>query len=191
MISTLEAIKSINSGEIVVYPTDTVWGIGCDPMNQKAVDNLFKIKEKKKDGLSIMLGDLKDVEKYCEVNRKIKAVCKGFLPGPLTLILKSKIKFARGVEREGTIGIRVPANSTALELASKGPVITTSANIHQGKIVKTLDEAKRLFGSKCKYLDGEKPEGIESTIIDFTNRQPEIRRIGALYSSILEGLIEF
>ena len=59
------------------------------------------------------------------------------------------------------------------------------------EIAKSMDEAMETFGSQCTYLDGEKPMGVESTIIDLTQDKPEIKRIGALYSSILEGIIEF
>jgi tRNA A37 threonylcarbamoyladenosine synthetase subunit TsaC/SUA5/YrdC len=78
-----------------------------------------------------------------------------------------------------------------LELAKESPVITTSANKHNSEIAKSMDEAIQTFGSQCAYLDGEKPMGVESTIIDLTQDKPKIKRIGALYSSILEGIIEF
>jgi tRNA A37 threonylcarbamoyladenosine synthetase subunit TsaC/SUA5/YrdC len=78
-----------------------------------------------------------------------------------------------------------------LELAEKQPIVTTSANIHGNEIASSLEEATQIFGLQCSYLDGEEPRGIESTIIDLTKKKPEIKRIGALYSSILEGIIEF
>ena len=191
MISIDLAIKAIQDGKIVVYPTDTVFGMGCDAFNQNAVEKLFELKGKKEAGLSIMLNNAEVVEEYGEINETSKRIVEEFLPGPITLILKSKKKFAKGVERDGNIGIRVPANKTALELAKDGPVITTSANEHGSEIAKSLKEAKNVFGDECHYLDGEEPKGIESTIIDLTKDVPEIKRIGALYTPILEGIIEF
>ena len=82
-------------------------------------------------------------------------------------------------------------NKTANDLAKDRPVITTSANIHGEKIAVTIKEAKILFQNNCYYLDGDKPTNIESTIIDLSKNKPEIRRIGALYSTILEGMFEF
>ena len=190
MVSINEAEKAIQNGKIVIYPTDTVWGMGCDPFNQKAVDELFKIKGKKTDGLSIMLNNVKLIYDYCEVNKKAKKIIEEFLPGPVTLILKSKKDFAKGVTRNGNIAIRIPLNNTALNLAANQPIVTTSVNLHGKKIAQNLDEAKEIFGSNCHYLDGEEPKGIESTIINLTEKKPEIMRIGALYSTILEGMLE-
>ena len=190
MVSINEAKKAIQNGKIVIYPTDTVWGMGCDPFNQKAVDELFRIKGKKRNGLSIMLNNVNLIYDFCEVNKKAKKIVDEFLPGPITLILKSKKDFAKGVTRNGNIAIRIPLNKTALDLAANQPIITTSVNLHGEKIARNLDEAKEKFGSNCHYLDGEEPKGIESTIIDLTENKPEITRIGALYSTILEGMLE-
>jgi L-threonylcarbamoyladenylate synthase len=191
MISIEEAREAIRNGEIVIYPTDTVLGMGCDPFNQTAVDKLFEIKGKQSDGLSIMLNNKKEIYNYCEVNKKYEKIISDFLPGPITLIMKSKKNFAKGVTKNGNIAIRIPLNKTANDLAKDRPVITTSANIHGEKIAVTIKEAKTLFQNNCYYLDGDKPTNIESTIIDLSKNRPEIRRIGALYSTILEGMFEF
>ena len=191
MISIEEAREAIRNGGIVIYPTDTVLGIGCDPFNQTAVDKLFEIKGKQSDGLSIMLNNKKEIYNYCEVNKKYEKIISDFLPGPITLIMKSKKNFAKGVTKNGNIAIRIPLNKTANDLAKDRPVITTSANIHGEKIAVTIKEAKILFQNNCYYLDGDKPTNIESTIIDLSKNKPEIRRIGALYSTILEGMFEF
>ena len=190
MVSINEAEKAIQNGKIVIYPTDTVWGMGCDPFNQKAVDELFRIKGKKTDGLSIMLNNVKLIYDYCEMNKMAKKIVDEFLPGPITLVLKSKKDFAKGVTKNGNIAIRIPLNNTALDLAVNQPIVTTSVNLHGEKIARNLNEAKKIFGSNCHYLDGEKPKGIESTIINLTENKPEITRIGALYSTILEGMFE-
>ncbi len=191
MISIEEAREAIRNGEIVIYPTDTVLGMGCDPFNQTAVDKLFEIKGKQSDGLSIMLNNKKEIYNYCEVNKKYEKIISDFLPGPITLIMKSKKKFAKGVTKNGNIAIRIPLNKTANDLAKDKPVITTSANIHDEKIAVNIKEAKNIFQNNCYYLDGDKPTNIESTIIDLSKDRPEIRRIGALYSTILEGMFEF
>ena len=191
MISIEEAREAIRNGEIVIYPTDTVLGMGCDPFNQTAVDKLFEIKGKQSDGLSIMLNNKKEIYNYCEVNKKYEKIISDVLPGPITLIMKSKKNFAKGVTKNGNIAIRIPLNKTANDLAKDRPVITTSANIHGEKIAVTIKEAKILFQNNCYYLDGDKPTNIESTIIDLSKNKPEIRRIGALYSTILEGMFEF
>ncbi len=78
-----------------------------------------------------------------------------------------------------------------MELAKGSPVVTRDANRDNAEIAKSMDGAIQTFGSQCVYLDGEIPMGVESTIIDLTQDKPEIKLIGALYSPILEGIIEF
>ena len=190
MISIDEARKALGDGKIIVYPTDTVWGMGCDPFDQKAIDNLFTVKGKKLDGLSIMFSHKKGIYDSCEINKKAKKIIEEFLPGPITLILKSKKEFAKGVTRNGNVAVRIPLNRTSMDLAKDMPVVTTSANLHGEKIAEDIEEAKEIFGKSCYYLDGEKPKGIESTIIDLTKNEPKIASIGALYSTILEGMFE-
>ena len=190
MISIEEAREAIRNDEIVIYPTDTVLGMGCNPFSQKAVDKLFKIKGKKSNGLSIMLNNTGEIYDYCSVNKKYEKIISNFLPGPITLIMKSKKVFAKGVTRNETIAIRIPLNKTSNDLAKNIPVITTSANIHGEDIAKNIEEAKIIFGDNCYYLEGEKPTGIESTIIDISKDKPEVRRVGALYSTILEEMLE-
>tara|TARA_B100000686_G_scaffold71952_1_gene77670 strand:- start:2871 stop:3446 length:576 start_codon:yes stop_codon:yes gene_type:complete len=190
MISIDKAREALRDGRIIVYPTDTVWGMGCDPYNQHAIDRLFELKGKKLDGLSIMFSHKKEIYNSCEINKKSKKIIEEFLPGPITLILKSKRKFAKGVTRNGNVAVRIPMNQTSMELANDIPVVTTSANLHGEKIAENIEEAEEIFGQACYYLDGEKPKGIESTIIDLTEKEPRIARIGALYSTILEGMFE-
>ena len=189
MVAIKEARMALKEGEIIVYPTDTVWGIGCDPFNQKAVDSLFKVKGKKENGVSILIKSKDLVSEYCNVNSKNLKIVEKLFPGPVTLIMKSKVKFAKGVTRDGNIAVRVPNNDTAISLVENNPIITTSANKHGRNIAKSLDEARKIFGNSCIYVEGEQPKGIESTIINLTKNSPKILRIGALYGSSLETII--
>ena len=189
MLNIDEARNALKKGKIIVYPTDTVWGIGCNPFDQESVNNLFKIKGKKENGMSILVNNVNLISEYCIINKKQKDIVEKLFPGPFTAILKSKVEFAEGVTRNGNIAIRIPKNNTSISLAKKNPIITTSANIHGENIAKDLNEAKKIFGNSCIYLDGEKPNGVESTIIDLTNETPKIVRIGALYGNTLENII--
>ena len=184
-----QAVHVLKDGGTILYPTETVWGIGCDPFNQKSVDDLFKLKAKKEDGLSILINDKKMIYKYCLVKREHIKRIERLLPGPVTLILESKVAFAKGVTKNGNIAIRIPNNNTSISLVKENPIITTSANMHGEKIAENIDDAKKVFGNSCIYLDGEKPTGIESTIIDLTNNTPKIIRIGALYGDTLEDIL--
>ena len=189
MLTIDEARSALKKGKIIVYPTDTVWGIGCNPFDQESVNNLFNIKGKKENGVSILVNNVNLISEYCITNKTQKDIIEKLFPGPVTAILKSKVEFAKGVTRNGNIAIRIPKNNTSVSLAKKNPIITTSANIHGKDIAKDLNEAKKIFGNSCIYLDGEKPSGVESTIIDLTKDTPKIVRIGALYGSTLENII--
>ena len=189
MLTIDEARSALKKGKIIVYPTDTVWGIGCNPFDQESVNNLFNIKGKKENGVSILVNNVNLISEYCITNKTQKDIIEKLFPGPVTAILKSKVEFAKGVTRNGNIAIRIPKNNTSISLAKKNPIITTSANLHGENIAKDLNEAKKIFGNSCIYLDGEKPDGVESTIIDLTKDTPKIVRIGALYGSTLENII--
>ena len=189
MTSINEARNALKNGSVIIYPTDTVWGIGCDPFNQKSVDNLFKIKDKKEEGLSILINNKELISEYCLTTTKNNKIINKLFPGPVTVILKSKVNFAKGVTKNGNIAIRIPNNETSISLVKENPIITTSANIHGMDVVKNIEEARKIFGNSCIYLNGEKPIGIESTIINLTRDVPKIVRIGALYGSTLEDII--
>lgn len=190
MTSIREARNALRNGSLIIYPTDTVWGIGCDPFNQESVDILFKMKGKKENGVSILINDKRRITEFCLVKKRYVNLIEKLLPGPVTLILKSKIKFAKGVTKKDNIAVRIPNNKTSISLVKENPIITTSANLHGKKIAQNIDEARKIFGNSCIYLDGEKPTGIESTIIDLTNNTPKIIRIGALYGDSLEDILE-
>ena len=190
MTSIREARNALRNGSLIIYPTDTVWGIGCDPFNQESVDILFKIKGKKENGVSILIDDKKKISEFCLVKKTYVNLIEKLLPGPVTLILKSKKTFAKGVTKNDNIAVRIPNNKTSISLVKENPIITTSANLHGQKIAQNIDEARKIFGNSCIYLDGEKPTGIESTIIDLTNNTPKIVRIGALYGDSLEDILE-
>ena len=87
MIAIKEARMALREGEIIVYPTDTVWGIGCDPYNQKAVDRLFKIKGKKENGVSILIKSKDLVSEYCNVNSKNLKIVEKLFPGPVLSLI--------------------------------------------------------------------------------------------------------
>ena len=117
MLTIDEARNALKKGKIIVYPTDTVWGIGCNPFDQESVNNLFNIKGKKENGVSILVNNINSIPEYCVTNAKQKNLIEKLFPGPVTAILKSKVEFAEGVTRNGNIAIRIPKNNTSISLA--------------------------------------------------------------------------
>lgn len=115
--------------KLIIFPTDTVYGIGCHIFDLENIDKIYKIKKRSKDKpLACLCSSLEQIESIAYTDDKIKKIIDKFLPGPLTLILKSKEDV---IEKIGykTIGVRIPNNITALEILNNiGPMLTTSVN---------------------------------------------------------------
>ena len=180
-VSIEEAILYLEEGGIVVYPTDTLWGLGCNALNEKAVKRLMKMKGKIEGGMNIVIPTIEVVKILCKVSKKDERILSENLPGPFTFIMKARKKFPEGVCRNGRIGIRVPENKTARKLSSQFPIISTSANKHGMSSSRSIEEAELIFGNEILYLKGEDPSGIQSTIVSLDNGEVEVIRKGMGY----------
>jgi len=179
-----DAINAVKEGKIIGIPTETVYGIGVDPYSQSAVDKIFELKERSLDKpLSVLISSYEEISKLGVVS-KIPDVVELYWPGPLTIIVETKAKFANGVGTNNplTIGIRVPDNELAIELLKNtGPLAVTSANISGNENILNHIDAENEFESKIAiYLEGESVLGSGSTIVDFTKDEWEILREGPL-----------
>ena len=179
-----DAINAVKEGKIIGIPTETVYGIGVDPYSQSAVDKIFELKERSLDKpLSVLISSYEEISKL-DVASKIPDVVELYWPGPLTIIVETKAKFANGVGTNNplTIGIRVPDNELAIELLKNtGPLAVTSANISGNENILNNIDAENEFGSKIAiYLEGESVLGSGSTIVDFTKDDWKILREGPL-----------
>ena len=179
-----DAINAVKEGKIIGIPTETVYGIGVDPYSQSAVDKIFDLKERSLDKpLSVLISSYEEISKL-DVVSKIPDVVELYWPGPLTIIVETKAKFANGVGTNNplTIGIRVPDNELAIELLKNtGPLAVTSANISGNENILNHIDAENEFESKIAiYLEGESALGSGSTIVDFTKDEWEILREGPL-----------
>jgi len=179
-----DAINAVKEGKIIGIPTETVYGIGVDPYSQSAVDKIFELKERSLDKpLSVLISSYEEISKL-DVVSKIPDVVELYWPGPLTIIVETKAKFANGVGTNNplTIGIRVPDNELAIELLKNtGPLAVTSANISGNENILNHIDAENEFESKIAiYLEGESALGSGSTIVDFTKDEWEILREGPL-----------
>jgi L-threonylcarbamoyladenylate synthase len=190
-----EAITALSNGEIIVYPTDTLYGLGADIYNNKAVEKVFKFKKRPYTmPLSIAVYDFKSLEKIAYTNHKIKNLVKFFLPGKLTLILYKKSCISdlitAGLDK---IAVRIPNNQIALEiLSSFGPITATSANIHGQKTPIIIKDIKLQLREKniSVYIDAGKLDGKPSTIVDLTNNKIKIIREGAISKEdILDAIL--
>jgi len=187
-----KAVQIINKGGIVIFPTDTVYGIGCDPYNQKGVLSLYKIKKREKTKPFPVIGySKKELEKIAEFNDKAEKIAEMFWPGPITLILKVKdenIKKSLGLGKK--IAVRVPNNQCVLSLLKECKLlVATSANISGTTSLTDPNDCKRDLNGYDLLLDG----GIlsddgESTIVEIDGNKLRIVRSGSVSEEELKKL---
>ena len=179
-----KAIACIKNEEVVGIPTETVYGIGVDPLSQVAVDKIFNLKERDENKpLSILVHSFHDLIKL-KIISKVPEIVELYWPGPLTIIVESELNFADGVgtKNPNSIGIRVPDNELALELLKKtGPLAVTSANISGQEDITNEKDAESVFGNKIgHYLRGSALHGSGSTIVEFRDEEFKVIREGRL-----------
>ena len=172
-------------GGLVIYPTDTVYAMGCDALNVRAVEKICKLKgiNPEKNNLSIICQDLSNISEYAKVDNTTFKVMKKNLPGPFTFILNTTSSLTKIYKNKKTVGIRVPDNPIIHEIVRSlgNPILTTSVKDDDEVIEYTTDP--ELIYEKYKNLvdiviDGGYG-GIEgSTIVDCTEGEPEIIRQG-------------
>ncbi len=175
-----EAAGVLKRGGVVIFPTDTVYGIGALPDNEKAIKRLFEIKKRPIDKpLQILISDLKQVDDLAvEVSGTAREMMEKYWPGPLTLIFKKKPNIPDVVTAYGpTVGLRMPDNEAVLTLIRKtGPLAATSANLSgqpdPGSAEEVLIDADLLLDNgACRF-------GEPSTVVDTTTDPPKILRKG-------------
>ena len=187
-----KAAKIINKGGIVIFPTDTVYGIGCDPYNQKAVLSLYKIKKREKTKPLPVIGySKKELEKIAEFNDKAEKIAELFWPGPITLILKVKdenIKKSLGLGKK--IAVRVPNNQCALSLLKECKLlVATSANISGTTSLTDPNDCKRDLNGYDLLIDGGiLSDNGESTIVEIDGNKIKIVRSGSVSEEELKKL---
>ena len=183
-----KAVTELQQGHIILYPTDTVYGLGVDAFSAKAVTALENLKGRSDEKhFLIMLPNIDTINEYAVMSPAALELATKFLPGPLTLVLPAKDTLPSFLTHDGSIGIRIPDNQFCLELAEAfgRPFTTTSANVSGEDIKESIDEILQQFGEKANEIsfiirDGEKPIGKPSTIVRFVEDSPELIREGAL-----------
>ena len=186
-----KVVDILKSGGIVVYPTDTFYGIGCDIMNKRAIERIYQIKQRNKSKpFSFICSGLKNISHYAKVSNYAYKTMKRLLPGPYTFILEgSKLVPKIMLTKRKTAGIRVPDNPICLALV-KGlgnPVITTSATRPDGTIFHDASLVHDYFGNRIDaVVDGSIVPGRPSSVILLIDDIPEVIRKGMGDVSIFE-----
>ena len=186
----------IKNGGIVVFPTETVYGIGTNGLDKEAVERLYKIKERPLNKpISLLVSDYEMIEKVVkDINELEYKIMKKFFPGPLTIILNKKDIVPDIVTSGGsTVGIRMPEEEITRKLIEYAgvPIAAPSANISGKPSGIDLQEIVKEFGDKVDYyIDGGKSKiGIGSTIVKVENNTIKILREGSISKKEIEDLI--
>ena len=177
------AADILKDGGVIIYPTDSVYGLGCDLFNKNAVERIYHCKgNDKRKLLSFICPDLKGITEYAYVSNAAYKVMRHLLPGPYTFILNATRQVPKILlERRKTVGIRVPDNAACQGLLAEfgRPIISTSACLSDQEFLSDPEEIAATFDHIVDLFLDSGPGGLEpSTIIDFTQDEPVVIRQG-------------
>lgn len=183
MISVEAAVAAIQAGEVVVIPTDTVYGLAGDPSNPEAVERIYAIKGRPPQlELSLLAADISQLDGLVEMDGVVRSLAAAFWPGPLSLVCPVGPR-RLGIPRSGTtLMVRVPGHALLRSLLEEtGPVASTSANRHGMPPAATAGAAESdLGGDVAGAIDGGPSTAMASTIIDLSSRPPRVLREGPI-----------
>jgi tRNA threonylcarbamoyl adenosine modification protein (Sua5/YciO/YrdC/YwlC family) len=188
-----KAAELLAAGGLVIYPTDTVYGLGCSVENREAIEKIYLIKGQRTDKpFSFVCSDLTHISTYAHVSNSAFKIMKRLIPGPYTFILpaarmKQLPKIL--VSKRKTVGIRVPNSRTTLALVKElgHPILSTSVTDRRGRILNDPELIAESYSSIVDViLDAGILVSVPSTVLDLTDDQPRIIRQGAGDVSFLE-----
>jgi L-threonylcarbamoyladenylate synthase len=190
------AVDTIKNGGLVAVPTETVYGLAADGMNEKAVAMIYEVKGRPETKpINLLVQSMEQAEKFCiDISPKAYLLAEKFWPGPLTMIFKKQSVVPDIVTAGGdTVGVRCPCHEKTLNLIrlTDCPLATPSANFSGMPSPKSADQVLGYFDGKipCLIDGGECAVGVESTILDMTGPQVRILRRGGLEKAAIEAAL--
>lgn len=180
-----KVVSVLRDGGIVIYPTDTLYGMGCDALNVRAVEKICDLKgiNPQKSNLSIICNDLSIISEYAKVSTPVFKLMKRNLPGPFTFILPTTSSLPKIYKNKKTVGIRIPDNNIVREIVAQlgNPVLSTSVKDDNDEMEYTTDPELiyEKWGEIADIVIDGGFGGVEpSTVVDCTSDEPEITRQG-------------
>lgn len=182
------AAQILASGGLIVYPTDTLYGIGVNALDGSAINRLRTLKAREaKKPLSVLAPSLEEIENHAEVSELVRSIAAKHLPGALTLVLPARPHVPEYLTHLGGTSFRVPADEFALELAhvAPHPVTATSANRAGMMTPSTIQDIIAHFGNDIQFIDlfvddGPRDGGQASTVVSFVTNPPHVIREGVI-----------
>lgn len=196
--SLKKIVKVIDDGGVVAFPTETVYALAADAGNSEAVEKIYAIKRRVNDKpLPVLVGDIYQAKRIAEFDERAKKLALMLFPGPITIVLKTKLhsNLAKNINQDiGTVGIRMPNNIPALKIlqAVGRPLVGTSANISNAESSVDAYQVLAEFDKKIDLLvdKGKTEIGIPSTIVDLTTDEIRILREGAISSQRIMDILK-
>lgn len=187
-LAVSEAVKFLREGKIIVYPTDTIYGIGCDAFNEAAVKKIFEIK--KRNGgkpLSVIVKDVSKIKEISFIDKEKEKVAASIFPGPYTLVFPGPRNIPKIITGgQNSIGIRIPDNLITKNISQhfKNPIVTTSVNLSGEEPLNDPFKIAEYFKNKDFAPDlildcGKIKDARPSIVVDLTRKIPQILRSGA------------
>ena len=178
-----QATEVLRQGGVVIYPTDTIYGLGCDITNKAAIERIRRIKGRAdKKPLSFVCADLNHISQYAHISNFAYRILRRFLPGPYTFILPATKETPRILQtKQRTIGLRVPDHSVALGLVGNlgNPIISTSANRSEQEVITEPWALEETFGAEVDLIIECGPLPVQpSSVISLIDDRAEILREG-------------
>lgn len=177
-----QALAALERGDVIAYPTDSVYGLGCDLLSKRGVEALYRMKGMPENQLlSFVCPDLSDIARYAIVGDAAYRVMRRLLPGPYTFILAATKEVPRVLRmKRKTVGVRVPSHPVTLALthALGRPIVSTSASV-AGEFLIDPGEIEEHFPELAIVLDADGVSLTPSTVIDLSGDEPVVVREGA------------
>lgn len=168
-LARTEAVAALRRGDLVVYPTETVYGLGADALDPAAVERMFDAKGRdREDPVSMALPEVAAAADFVRWTDRERAFCERFLPGPVTVLLERTDRVPDAlVAGRDRVGIRVPDHDVARQLARRvGPITATSANVSGRQSARRVAELDASIGERAVVVDGGETPGGESTVVN-------------------------
>ncbi len=178
-----EVVRDLKNGAIMIYPTDTLYAIGCDALNVKAIDRICRIKgiNPDKTNLSIICSDISQVAEYARYDNYAFRLLKDNTPGPFTFLFKTSSSLPKAFKGRKIVGVRIPDCNTAIQIVKKlaAPILSTSIDFSDEDYAVNPELMAESYYDKVDMLLDAGTGGIEpSTIVDCTSNEMQIIREG-------------
>jgi L-threonylcarbamoyladenylate synthase len=191
--SDLDAVsQALRRGDVVIIPTDTVYGLAAAADNAAAVESMFALKRRPIDTrVAVLVADLEQAERYVLFGPTGRSLAAAFWPGPLTIVAERHVVGSLAAGDDETLGVRCPADAAVRALATAvGPIAATSANLHGRPTPRTAAGVRELFPEVDAVIDDGPRPGAASTVVSILDGSAEVLREGPITTAAIEAALD-